>query len=594
MALQPMYPAQNNSPRTSLAEALGAGATSITLVSSSGLPAAPGLLVIGVDVDAEVVRYTGISGNTLTGVTRGFGGTTAKAWPAGTIAARNFTAYDHEALMANITDLDTNKQDKLTFDSTPTASSTNPVTSGGVKSALDAKQNTLTFDSTPTASSTNPVTSGGVKSALDEKQNTLTFDSTPTASSTNPVTSGGIKAALDEKSEPITNAASGPIVTIDDAANFSVAGLKVAIEPVQAGSGDPSPSNIRPITGWTACNLTTAGKNLLPNAITTSSYRGITLKQNDGKIIADGTANLNSEINIGTIKREPGCDYFVQGCPAGGSTTSYRIIIRFYDDDGNGVSTTSDTGSGKYIESSYIQNGTTMVIAIWIADGTTVTNLEFSPMVSFGSEAVPYEPLGTLYTINFEDAGTVYGGSLDVLTGVLTVNKAMRTFDGSNDEIWAMNTGQPATAHGNRVYIANPNGIKTESTSQLPAFLLSNQFKKLASASTWYGTNGVSIGINGAIEIMRDGVDSLDTWRGLLSNEPLQVAYELAAPLTFQLTSHQVATLLGQNTIWADTGDVTVDYFAERSTSLIKYLSENLKISVQTPLTAPSSRSKTA
>lgn len=36
-----------------------------------------------------------------------------------------------------------------------------------------------------------------VDSAVEEKQNKLTFDSTPTASSTNPVTSGGIKTALD-------------------------------------------------------------------------------------------------------------------------------------------------------------------------------------------------------------------------------------------------------------------------------------------------------------------------------------------------------------------------------------------------------------
>lgn len=45
----------------------------------------------------------------------------------------------------NITESDTlteqidSKQDELTFDSTPTANSTNPVTSGGVKSALDSK-----------------------------------------------------------------------------------------------------------------------------------------------------------------------------------------------------------------------------------------------------------------------------------------------------------------------------------------------------------------------------------------------------------------------------------------------------------------------
>lgn len=62
---------------------------------------------------------------------------------------------------------------------------------------LDAKQDELTFDSTPTEDSTNPVTSGGVFSGLANKQDTLTFDSTPTAASNNPVTSAGIKAADD-------------------------------------------------------------------------------------------------------------------------------------------------------------------------------------------------------------------------------------------------------------------------------------------------------------------------------------------------------------------------------------------------------------
>lgn len=52
------------------------------------------------------------------------------------------------------------------------------------------------IDTTPTQNSSNPITSGGVYTALQEKQNTLTFDSTPTQSSTNPVTSGGVYAAL--------------------------------------------------------------------------------------------------------------------------------------------------------------------------------------------------------------------------------------------------------------------------------------------------------------------------------------------------------------------------------------------------------------
>ena len=117
------------------------------------------------------------------------------------------------------------KQDTLTFDTAPTASSTNPVTSGGVKTALDGKQDTLTFDTAPTASSTNPVTSGGVKTALDGKQDTLTFDTTPTANSTNPVTSGGVKTALDRKQ----NAIGSSIELIRGTASLSV-GLNSSFE----------------------------------------------------------------------------------------------------------------------------------------------------------------------------------------------------------------------------------------------------------------------------------------------------------------------------------------------------------------------------
>lgn len=71
--------------------------------------------------------------------------------------------------------------------------------------ALAAKQDALTFDTTPTASSTNPVTSGGVKTALDGKQDALTFDTTPTANSTNPVTSGGVAAAIKDARKVILN-----------------------------------------------------------------------------------------------------------------------------------------------------------------------------------------------------------------------------------------------------------------------------------------------------------------------------------------------------------------------------------------------------
>lgn len=48
-------------------------------------------------------------------------------------------AAAHSSLQANIDQMSTGKQDKLTFDDTPTADSLNPVTSDGIKKAIDAK-----------------------------------------------------------------------------------------------------------------------------------------------------------------------------------------------------------------------------------------------------------------------------------------------------------------------------------------------------------------------------------------------------------------------------------------------------------------------
>lgn len=88
-------------------------------------------------------------------------------------------------IVENNTDTWTNNpitlQEQLTFDSTPTLGSSRPVTSEGIKVALNAKQDTLTFDNTPTANSTNPVTSGGIKTAIDAVKQ-LRIDLTATVS----------------------------------------------------------------------------------------------------------------------------------------------------------------------------------------------------------------------------------------------------------------------------------------------------------------------------------------------------------------------------------------------------------------------------
>ena len=58
------------------------------------------------------------------------------------------------------------------------------------------------------------------------------------------------------------------------------------LSPVQSGSGDPSPSNIRPITGWTGCDVSRTGKNLFEDVIQTGGINSA------GKINTSNTNDL--------------------------------------------------------------------------------------------------------------------------------------------------------------------------------------------------------------------------------------------------------------------------------------------------------------
>lgn len=101
MAMREMYPGSVNSKQTELAQAINETQTSFTVLDGAVLPPAPNVLTLGTDESAETVLYTGLSGNTVSGVIRGFEGT-AKSWTVGTKLARYFTAYDHNAFLNNI------------------------------------------------------------------------------------------------------------------------------------------------------------------------------------------------------------------------------------------------------------------------------------------------------------------------------------------------------------------------------------------------------------------------------------------------------------------------------------------------------------
>ena len=88
-------------------------------------------------------------------------------------------------------------------------------------------------------------------------------------------------------------------------------------------------------------------------------------------------------------------------------------------------------------------------------------------------------------------------------------------------------------------------------------------------SNTIWGTkdNWVSYTTVNGIAKTVTGIQSITTvadWKTYLSNNPLQLVYELATPITYQLNPTAIKSLLGNNNVFADTnGDIDLEYFSK-------------------------------
>ena len=213
-----MYPAQANSPETSLSGALTAAGTTVNVVDGSVLPEAPNLLTIGADGStAETVLMTAKNGNVLT-VTRAQNGTTARAWSAGDVIARYFTAADQTAMQENIKKLNEGKAEKA---ASPAAgnfagldSSGNPTDSGKKPGDFAAASHTHTGKADKVKSAT-----AGNFAGLDSSGNLTDSGKKP----------GDFAAASHthtDKADKVKSATAGHFAGLDSSGNLTDSGKK--------------------------------------------------------------------------------------------------------------------------------------------------------------------------------------------------------------------------------------------------------------------------------------------------------------------------------------------------------------------------------
>ena len=156
---------------------------------------------------------------------------------------------------------------------------------------------------------------------------------------------------------------------------------------------------------------------------------------------------------------------------------------------------------------------------------------------------------GTTYTTSL--GRTVYGGTLDVVSGELVVDKGFATFDGT--ETWTKNTRAL-----NAFYTARPQGCKQTTTMVSDKFVYVDNVQDLYNT---YGTCYTGSSMNFSVNPITIGGDTIEAWTAWLANNPLQVVYELTTPITYQLTPQQINMFKNNNSFTANENDISLTYW---------------------------------
>lgn len=300
-----------------------------------------------------------------------------------------------------------------------------------------------------------------------------------------------------------------------------------------SSSSDYAPySNICPISGRTGLDVTITGKNLFNGEFV-----------NMGVLVPGGVDP--------TISRLANCRSFYIPVESGTYTISRKTI----ESNRFRVALTVDVPDSG-VKCAYIasaaSNDALYSITVTVPKGYNYLFVYLSNQsnectpgnyqVERGSTATTYEPYhGTTYHISWQtEAGTVYGGSLDVTTGLLTVTHALYTFDGSSDEVWTHYTVTQGEMFRTRISERKPGELTTIGGTICDSYKVSGQSDR---------ADGTVSGSSTLIDFINNNYSTTAAWTANLAEHPVNIVCELNTPSTYQLTPQQVLALKGVNNL---------------------------------------------
>lgn len=181
----------------------------------------------------------------------------------------------------------------------------------------------------------------------------------------------------------------------------SLVKLKTDFSPKQAGTGDPSPENVRPISGWDEVTVNVRGKNLLGYtgevAIPQNIY-ALPIKESE---LGSAIMQLPRDVQLVMTAN---WSYYTE-------ISTYKTIILYEEGLTNAIRFMD--GRPATIPKNYNIDSIYMYCGDNKTQDCIVSNIQFE----LGSTPTPYEPYqGDTYDIPLSE--TVYGGTVDAVTGV--------------------------------------------------------------------------------------------------------------------------------------------------------------------------------
>lgn len=355
--------------------------------------------------------------------------------------------------------------------------------------------------------------------------------------------------------------ASGAIANFRTSLAVPVLGCNAEFSASQA-SGTPTPSTPIPIVGVDKVNVTRCGKNLcggsklLANAQAYLTGGTTDTENKTFTFNANATTTSGLSFTSGVKFKENTAYTFILTCSK--SNTTVGTNIRFLYTDGTTANlslnepTTADT---KYTKA-FTSNASKTLDKILKTNMSGITTLYYDECGVFEGTltAQDFEPYnGTTAIINL--GGTYYGGEVDAVTGKITLDHGLNTFDGS--ENWSA-----TDTHIFRLITTGRNWLPVNAANWALGYL-SNILRTdiRATGATSDKLPDHSFYITSQYLYVRCDEYELADFKTALGSTNLQIDAPLATPIVvYASNTAEIPTINGDNQVFADTGDVAVKY----------------------------------